>query len=82
MFSFVIMPNHIHLIWRINEMNGEESPHASFLKFTAHEFKKMLIAQGEEKAPSAHAFGIIQNENFEPENLLTSPSSYIRSVKI
>ena len=48
-FSFVIMPNHIHLIWRLIEKNGKESPHASFLKFTAHTFKKMLIAQGEEK---------------------------------
>jgi REP element-mobilizing transposase RayT len=41
-FAFVIMPNHIHLIGRINEMNGKETPQGSFLKFTAHEFKKML----------------------------------------
>ncbi|MBX2896619.1 MAG: transposase [Cyclobacteriaceae bacterium] len=41
-FAFVIMPNHIHLIWRINEDNGKESSQGSFLKFTAHEFKKML----------------------------------------
>ena len=41
-FAFVIMPNHIHFIWRINEMNGKEMPHASFLKHTAHQFKKML----------------------------------------
>jgi putative transposase len=42
-FAFVIMPNHLHLIWRINEMNGNESPQSSLLKYTAHEFKKMLI---------------------------------------
>lgn len=42
-FAFVIMPNHIHLIWRINELNGKESTQASFLKYTAHEFKKYLI---------------------------------------
>ena len=42
-FAFVIMPNHIHLIWRINELNGKEDAHISFLKFTAHEFKKMLV---------------------------------------
>jgi putative transposase len=41
-FAFIIMPNHIHLIWRIKEMNGKETPQGSFLKFTAHEFKKML----------------------------------------
>lgn len=43
-FAFVIMPNHIHFIWRMNEMNGKEMPHASFLKHTAHAFKKMLLA--------------------------------------
>jgi len=42
-FAFVIMPNHIHLIWRINEKNGKEGSHSSFLKFTAHEFQKQLI---------------------------------------
>ena len=41
-FGFVIMPNHIHLIWRINEKNGKETSQGSFLKFTAHAFKKML----------------------------------------
>ena len=41
-FAFVIMPNHMHLIWRINEMNGKETAQASLLKYTAHEFKKML----------------------------------------
>lgn len=41
-FGFVLMPNHIHLIWRINEMNGKETSQGSFLKYTAHEFKKIL----------------------------------------
>ncbi len=45
-FAFVIMPNHIHLIWRINEANGKELPHSSLLKFTSHEFKKMLKGDG------------------------------------
>jgi len=26
------MPNHTHLIWRVNEPNGKESPKGSFLK--------------------------------------------------
>lgn len=41
-FAFVIMPNHLHSIWRINEPNGKESPQGSFLKYTAHTFRKML----------------------------------------
>jgi REP element-mobilizing transposase RayT len=48
-FAFVIMPNHIHLIWRINEPNGKETSNGSFLKFTAHEFKKMLRKEDPEK---------------------------------
>ena len=45
-FAFIIMPNHLHLIWRINEPNGKESPQGSFLKYTAHMFKKMLKQEG------------------------------------
>lgn len=45
-FAFVIMPNHIHLIWRFNAMNGKESAKGSFMKFTAHELKKKLSQGG------------------------------------
>ncbi len=41
-YGMVIMPNHIHLIWRLKKLNGRELPNASLLKFTAHQFKKML----------------------------------------
>jgi len=44
-FAFVLMPNHIHLIWRINEKNGKETTQGAFLKYTAHEFKKLLTQQ-------------------------------------
>jgi len=47
-FAFVIMPNHIHLIWRCNSLNGKETAPASFLKFTAHTFKKMLSINNQE----------------------------------
>ena len=45
-FAFVIMPNHIHLIWRQNKMNGKESPKSSFLKYTSHTFLKQLKLEG------------------------------------
>ena len=41
-YSFVIMPNHVHLIWKMLQMNGKEMPQASFQKYTAHMFKKHL----------------------------------------
>src|SRR5688500_16041969 len=44
-FAFVIIPNHFHSVLRVNKMNGKESPQGSFLKYTAHQFKKMLEAE-------------------------------------
>ena len=32
LFAFVIMPNHVHFIWRINENNGKETTLGSFMK--------------------------------------------------
>jgi len=48
-FGFVIMPNHIHLIWRTKALNGKESAQGSFLKYTAHEFRKLLYKEEEEQ---------------------------------
>ena len=48
-FAFVIMPNHIHVILRVNEYNGKEKPHVSFMKFTAHQFKKRLQKKSPEE---------------------------------
>jgi REP element-mobilizing transposase RayT len=45
-YAFVIMPNHIHLIWQQNTLNGKETPKGSLLKYTAHEFLKRLKMEG------------------------------------
>jgi len=45
-FGMVIMPNHLHLIWRQNKMNGKESPKSSLLKFTSHTLLKQLKLEG------------------------------------
>ena len=44
-YAFVIMPNHMHLIWRQNKLNGKEMPKASLLKYTAHLFLLQLKAK-------------------------------------
>ena len=41
-YGFVIMPNHLHVLWQQTNMNGMEKPHASFNKATAHEIVKDL----------------------------------------
>ena len=62
-FGFVIMPNHIHLIWRINAMNGKETSQGSFLKYTAHEFKKLLKT---DKGNSPASFAVnAHNKDYE-----------------
>lgn len=41
-YGFVIMPNHLHVIWELCKRNGKEMPHASFNKATAHLIVKDL----------------------------------------
>lgn len=41
-YAFVIMPNHIHVVWEMIDMNGKEKPHASFNKYSAHQFLEYL----------------------------------------
>ncbi len=46
-YGFVLMPNHVHIIWQQNKLNGKETPQGSFLKYTAHEFLKKLKTAGQ-----------------------------------
>lgn len=41
-FGFIIMPNHIHIIWELLSLNSKEMPHASFNKATSHIIIKYL----------------------------------------
>ena len=45
-YAFVLMPNHLHIIWKQNKLNGKETPQGSFLKYTAHVFLKGLKISG------------------------------------
>ena len=44
-YAFVIMPNHMHLLWRITEGLEREIVQGALLSFTAHAFKKHLKHQ-------------------------------------
>ena len=41
-YAFVIMPNHMHLLWRITAGLEREMVQGALLSFTAHAFKKRL----------------------------------------
>jgi len=59
-YAFVIMPNHIHLIWQPNKLNGKESPVGSFLKFTAH---KLLTQLKNENKDSRYLVDIVNKKH-------------------
>lgn len=42
-YGFVIMPNHIHLIWQIQDGYKRDIIQMRFLKFTAQQFKFQLL---------------------------------------
>ena len=44
LYGFVIMPNHIHLIWQMRENIKQEEVQRDFLKFTSQKIKFDLIA--------------------------------------
>lgn len=48
-YAFVIMPNHIHIIWKQNKRNGKEMPRSSFMKHTARELLKKVNDYGKSK---------------------------------
>jgi putative transposase len=72
-FAFVIMPNHMHLIWRVNEPNGKESPQGSLLKYTAHQFKKKLLAEQREKLERYKVNSSTKNYEFWQRDSLAVP---------
>ena len=67
-FAFIIMPNHIHLLWRVNEPNGKESPQGSLLKYTAHLFKKKLHKEDSRKLESYKVNSSTKNYEFCPKD--------------
>lgn len=42
-YGFVIMPNHLHLLWKMEEPNIRENVQRDFLKFTAQQIKFDLV---------------------------------------
>ena len=78
-FAFVLMPNHIHFIWRQNKLNGKETPQGSFLKYTAHEFLKKLKISGQSKMYEVNAANK-KHELWQRDSL--SVEIYSKSVAI
>ncbi|MBK7879791.1 MAG: transposase [Saprospiraceae bacterium] len=48
-FAFVIMPDHIHLIYEVLEPNSNENFKHNFLSYTAHQFSKKMSSEMKEE---------------------------------
>ena len=46
-YGYVIMPNHIHLLWEQLKMNGKELPKSSFEKYTAKSLVNKMKAEND-----------------------------------
>lgn len=56
-YGFVIMPNHLHILWEMIALNGKEMLYASFNKFTSHQFLHALRLRN-----SSSLSGYIEND--------------------
>ena len=78
-YGFVLMPNHVHIIWQQNRLNGKETPQSSFLKYTAHEFLKKLKVSGQSGLYEVNATNK-KHEIWQRDSL--SVEIYSRSVAV
>ncbi|MFN8349733.1 MAG: transposase [Spirosomataceae bacterium] len=69
-YGFVIMPNHIHLLWEMLAMNGKEMPYASLLKYTGHRFLKELRKNQPHLLPAFEVNTSTRTYNFWQRNSL------------
>jgi putative transposase len=69
-FAFVIMPNHIHLIWTMLEKNGKEMPNASFMKYTGHLFLEDLTKNHPKVLPYFEVDSSTRKHHFWQRNSL------------
>jgi putative transposase len=49
-YGFVVMPNHIHIIWQVQDKHEKVRVQQSFLKYTAQQIKLTLISSGSKEA--------------------------------
>ena len=79
LYGYVIMPNHIHLLWSILKMNGNETPSGSFSKYTAHEFRKYYLSVGVPPTETIRIFiyRLVSHQPKPLENLLFLQNEHV-----
>ncbi len=81
-YGFVIMPNHIHLLWEMIEKNGKEMPNASFSKWTASCFLIQLRGKSIDSLTKYKVCESTRNYRFwERDALAVNMLSYSMAVQ-
>ncbi len=83
-YAFVIMPNHIHLVWKIANDLKKDDVQRDFLKYTAQKMKLKLKNEGPERLKSFYVGAKDRKYQFWERNPLTSrlPSEELIVQKI
>ncbi len=71
-FAFVVMTNHIHLVWKIANNRKEEDVQRDFLKYNALKMKLKLKDEYPEKLKSFYVSTKDRKYQFWERNPLTS----------
>ncbi|MEJ7681431.1 MAG: hypothetical protein WKG06_26990 [Segetibacter sp.] len=66
-YGFVIIPDHIHLIWQIQDQHVKHKVQQSFLKFTAQKMKFHLIDTSDTALENYKVKLLIENNSFGKE---------------
>jgi putative transposase len=84
-YGFVIMPNHIHLIWQIQDGFKRENIQMRFLKFTAQQMKFRLIDTNDSRLSDFHVNTRDRQYQFWERNALSvelwSPKVFMQKLE-
>ena len=58
--GFVIMPNHLHIVWQAKGNNDLQKIQNSFIKYTSKEFKKLLEKDNDLQAYEVNAIDMVR----------------------
>jgi putative transposase len=66
--AFVIMPNHIHLIWKIADCFERQEVQGALFSFTSHAFKKILLKNEDKRLNDYYVEDIDRDFQFWERN--------------
>jgi REP element-mobilizing transposase RayT len=70
-YGFVIMPNHVHIVWQVQPGHKREDVQRDFMKYTAQMMLRVMMTIEPEKVPDYHVNAVDRKYQFWERNPLT-----------